>query len=112
MKAIQKYHGSNWLGHILWEEGENDCFTALGWTPEGWTTREAKDNLRKDGGEGKKQGGVEELRSSQSGGTEQGVLVGKRDSLMRLLARRDMMIMISPTDNLRYCNGKYDSDHC
>jgi len=36
--------------------------------------REAKDNLEKDGGEGKKQGGVEELGSSQSGGTEQGVL--------------------------------------
>ena len=25
----------NWLGHILRGEGENDCFTALGWTPEG-----------------------------------------------------------------------------
>ena len=22
----------NWLGHILRREGENDCFTALGWT--------------------------------------------------------------------------------
>ena len=41
-----------------------------------------------------KQGGVEELGSSQSGGTEQGVLVGKRDGLMRLLARREMMMMI------------------
>jgi len=29
--------------------------------------REAKDNLEKDGGEGKKQGGVEELGSSQTG---------------------------------------------
>ena len=56
--------------------------------------REAKDNLEKDGGEGKKQGGVEELGSSQSGGMEQGVLVGKRDGLMRLLARREMMMMI------------------
>ena len=37
--------------------------------------REAKDNLEKDGGEGKKQCGVDELGSSQSGGTEQGVLV-------------------------------------
>ena len=55
--------------------------------------REAKDNLENDGGEGKKQGGVDELGSSQSNGTEQGVLVGKRDGLMRLLARRDMMMI-------------------
>jgi len=57
--------------------------------------REAKDNLEKDGGEGKKQGGVEELGSSQSSGTKQGVLVGKRDGLMRLLARQELMMMIS-----------------
>jgi len=50
--------------------------------------------LEKDVGEGKKQGGVEELGSSQSGGTEQGVLVGKRDGLMRLLVRREMMMMM------------------
>ena len=25
----------NWLGHALRREGENDCFTVLGWTPEG-----------------------------------------------------------------------------
>ncbi len=57
--------------------------------------REAKENLEKDGGEGKKQGGVDELGSSQTGGgTEQRVLVGKRDGLMRLLARRDMMMMM------------------
>jgi len=56
--------------------------------------REAKDNLEKDGGEGKKQGGVEELGSSQSDGTEQGVLVGKRDGLMRLLARREIMMIM------------------
>ena len=56
--------------------------------------REAKDNLEKDGGEGKKQDGVEELGSSQSSGTEQGMLVGKRDGLMRLLARREMMMMM------------------
>ena len=29
----------NWLGHILRREGENDCFTALGWTPEGRRAR-------------------------------------------------------------------------
>ena len=57
--------------------------------------REAKDNLEKDAEEGKKQGGVEELGSSQTGGTEQ-MLVGKSDGLMGLLARRDMIVtMIS-----------------
>ena len=55
--------------------------------------REAKDNLEKYSGEGKKQGKVEELGSSQSGGTEEGVLVGKCDGLMRLLARPEMMMM-------------------
>ena len=29
----------NWLGHILRREGVNDCFTALGWTPEGRRAR-------------------------------------------------------------------------
>ena len=29
----------NWLGHILRREGENDCFTALGWTPKGRRAR-------------------------------------------------------------------------
>ena len=29
----------NWLGHVLRREGENDCFTALAWTPEGRRAR-------------------------------------------------------------------------
>ena len=29
----------NWLGHILRKEGANDCFTELGWTPEGRRAR-------------------------------------------------------------------------
>ena len=29
----------NWLGHILRREGENDCFIALGWSPEGRRAR-------------------------------------------------------------------------
>ena len=41
----------------------------------------------------KEQGRVEELGSSQSGGTEHGLLVGKRDGLMHLLARPEMMMM-------------------
>jgi len=57
--------------------------------------REAKDNLEKEGGEGKKQGGVEELGGSQSSSTEQGVLVGKCDGLMRLLARQELMMMMN-----------------
>ena len=56
--------------------------------------REAKDNLEKHAGEGNKQGRVEELGSNQRGGTEQEVLVRKRDGRMRLLARRDMMKMM------------------
>ena len=30
----------NWLGHILRREGEIDCFTTLGWPPQGQTARE------------------------------------------------------------------------
>ena len=37
---------------------------------------------------------MEELGSSQSGGTEQEVLILKRDCLMRLLLRRVMIMMI------------------
>ena len=29
----------NWLGHVLRREGESDCCTGLGWTPEGRGTR-------------------------------------------------------------------------
>ena len=25
----------NWLGHVLRREGVHNCFTALGWSPEG-----------------------------------------------------------------------------
>ena len=49
--------------------------------------REAKDSLEKYGGEGKKQGRVDELVSCQSGCTEKTVVVRKGASLMRLLAR-------------------------
>ena len=54
--------------------------------------REAKDNLEKDSGKGKKQGRVGKLGGSQSSGTEQAVLDRKRDGLMRLLARRELMM--------------------
>ena len=48
-----------------------------------------------------KKGEVEGLGSSQSGGTRQKVLIRKRDVLMRLLARRDfMMMMMTVLDSL------------
>lgn len=64
------------VGHVLKREGENNCFTALGWTPEGRRARgRPRDHLEKDCGEGEKQGKVEELECSQRGGMEQRVLV-------------------------------------
>ena len=46
----------NWLGHILRKEGENDCFTALVWIPEGRRTKEEPKNyLERDNGERAKQ---------------------------------------------------------
>ena len=74
----------NWLGHILRREGENDCFTALGWTSgrsEG--KRKTKNYLEKDSRERTKQSWVEELGSSQSGRTRQKVLVRQCGGLMR-----------------------------
>ena len=41
------------------------------------------------------QGGVEELGCGQSGGMEPRVVVGVRDGLMRLLARRELMKMMT-----------------
>ena len=72
----------NWLGHILRREGENDCFTALGCSPEG---RRAK-YWEKNGRERAKQSRVKELGSSQSDCTRQGVLVRQHGGLMCLLA--------------------------
>ena len=79
----------NWLGHILGRESENDCFTALGWTPElrSEGKRKTKNYLKKDSRERAKQSWVEELGSSQSGCTGQKVLVRQRGGLMRLLPR-------------------------
>ncbi len=61
--------------------------------------REAKDNLEKDSGKGKKQGRVGKLGGSQSSGTEQAVLDRKRDGLMRLLARRELMMIVKSIIN-------------
>ena len=86
----------NSLGHVLRREGENDCFTTLGWTPgKAKGEREIKDHLEKDCWEGEKQNRMEELEFSRGGGTEfeERVLVRERDSLMGLLARREWMVM-------------------
>ena len=74
----------NWLGHILRKEGENDCFTALGWIPEG--RRNQKVTWRRNNGERARQSWVQELGSSQSGCTRQKVLVGS--DLMMMVKHR------------------------
>ena len=54
----------NWLGHVLRREGENDCMTALGWTPIGRRARgRPKTTLRR----------TVEIKNS---GTRQGERVG------------------------------------
>ena len=47
---------SNWLGHVLRRKSENDCMTALEWTPAG-NRRQIEKNRR----EGAEQGRVDEL---------------------------------------------------
>ena len=57
----------NWLGHVLRREGENDCFTALGWTPEGRRARGSTKTTWRGTveREREKQGRVEELEYNQ-----------------------------------------------
>lgn len=62
--------------------------------------RETKDHLKKDCGEGAKQGRVEALECSQGGGTEQRLLVIERVGLTHLLARTDWMVMMKPLRTL------------
>jgi len=86
------------LGHILRgeERGCERLLHSIGMnTGRSKSERQAKDNLEKDAAEeGKKQGGWKSWEVAKLGGTEQEVLVGKRDGLMRLLAGRDMMMMM------------------
>ena len=56
--------------------------------------RETKDHLEKDGREGERQSGVEELECGQGSGAKQRALGRERDGLMRLLAQREMMMMM------------------
>ena len=55
--------------------------------------RETKDHLEKDCREGESQSRVKELECGQGSGMKQRVLGKVRDSLMHLLARREMMMM-------------------
>ena len=71
----------NWLGHILEREGENDCFTALGWTPEGQRTRGRPKTTWRRTVEKERQSRVEELGSSQSGCTRQKLLSDSVEAL-------------------------------
>ena len=57
--------------------------------------RETKDHLEKDGRAGERQSRVEELECGQGSGAKQRVLGKKRDGLMRLLAQREMMMMMT-----------------
>ena len=84
----------NWLGHVLRREGVNNCFTALGWTPEGRRARGGQRPL----GEGLSK--EEEARRSGRDGMwpgqrhATGGLGGPCDGLMYLLAQRAMMMMM------------------
>ena len=85
----------SWLGHVLRREDVNDCFTALGWTPEGRRARgRPKTTWRRTAEKREKHGQVEELECGQGGGWQQRMLGGQCDGLMRLLAQRDMMMIM------------------
>ena len=81
----------NWLAQVFRRGGENDCETALDWRPKGRrATEKTKDGFEKDCRERTRQDRLDEL--GQNGGTKQSGLERKRDGLMRLPARRDMMV--------------------
>ena len=72
----------------------NDCFTALGWTPEGRRVRERPTIVEEERKKARWKGW------EVAGGTGQKVLIKKRDGLMRLLARRDFVMMMTILDSL------------
>ena len=85
---------TQYLGHVLRKKGKNDCFYSIGVDSRGTKSeRETKDHLEKNCWENEKQGRVEELECSQGSGAEQRELVWKCVGLMRLLARRDIMMI-------------------
>ena len=80
----------NWLGHILRREGDNDCFTALGWTPEG---RRARGRQKTTWRTVKRERNKAGWKSWEAAKTRQKVLVRQGGGLMRLLALSDLMVM-------------------
>lgn len=75
-----------------------DCFTVLGWTPEGRRAKGRPKTICRRTVKRERQSGVEELGCGKGSGTKQGGLGGQRDSLMCLLMRqviRMMMMMMN-----------------
>ena len=62
--------------------------------------REAEDDLETAKLEGTGQGSMDQLEYGQNGGTKQGGLDRQRDGLMRLLAQKEMIIMMVMTNKL------------
>ena len=66
----------NWLGQVLRRAGENNCFTALGWTPEGRRTGGRPNTTWRRTVERKIQGRVEKLECCQGSGAGQRISKG------------------------------------
>ena len=106
----------NWLGHVLRREGEKDCFTALGWTPEGRRARERpKTTWRRTIERERNKAGWKSWKVAKASATEQRVLeqsekrklVRECVGLMRLLARGDLIMMMMIIRSLRNCMGSH-----
>ena len=83
----------NWLGHVLRREDENDCFTALGWTPEGRRVRgRPKTTWRRTVEKERDKPGWKSWNAAKAA-AKQRVLGKEHDGLMCLLAQREMMMM-------------------
>ena len=67
-----------WLGHVLRREDENDCFAALGWTPEVGRARGRPKTTWRRTVEKERERRVEELKCGQGSGAKQKVSVGQR----------------------------------
>ena len=89
----------NWLEHVLRREGVNDCFTALGWTPEGRRARtRPKPTWRRTVEKKRNMAGWKSWNVAKAaGGWQQRMLGGQCFGLMHLLAQWAMMMMIPPS---------------
>lgn len=59
--------------------------------------RKTTDHVENECQEREKQGGVEDLGCDESCSTEERVSVGERDGLLRLVTRRELMMMMTTT---------------